>query len=214
MTDIVAWLGGWIAVFGVITGAGSVYFLAKQKGLIGWTLGIINAVFFIILFTGEKLYADTILNSYYFITSSLGLYLWLRNRDVDGKVLKIKRLTTSHLAKCLAFVAVFTLGLGWFLDTQTEAFLPYIDSFTTGLSFVGQYLLARKFMNNWYFWITANVIDIGLYGSKGLWAVVAMTVLYTVFCFMGLRGWKRTEVDEAQASVLPFGTRVAERAAG
>ena len=203
MFEVLSWLGvHWIELIGVITGAGAVFFLAQNErqffgvsaGVIGWTLGVINAVFFMVLFFNQLLFADLTLNAYYFITSALGLYWWQSKRGREGK--PVRQITRLSWKGWLA-VTLITIGGTWafgtFLGSMTIAQFVYIDSFTTVLSFIGQYLLARKVFDNWYLWIIADVIDIGLYAYKGLYLVVGMTVVYMVFCVMGIIKWKRDE---------------------
>lgn len=204
MFEVISWLAAhWIELIGVITGAGAVFFLAQNErkffglsaGTIGWTLGVINAVFFMILFFNQLLFADLTLNAYYFITSALGLYWWQSKRGREGKPVRpITRLSTKGWLTVVAITVIGTWAFGTFLGEMTIAQFVYIDSFTTVLSFIGQYLLARKVFDNWYLWIIADVIDIGLYAYKGLYLVVGMTAVYMVFCVMGIIKWKRDEV--------------------
>ena len=208
----------WIQVFGVLTGAGSVYFLARNNGKVGWTLGIINAVFFVILFAQQLLFADVTLNLYYFVTSAMGLYWWMRGKAKQP--LPITHLSKKGWVAVAAVAIVGTALFATFLGYMTIAQFVVIDSFTTVLSFIGQYLLARKIFDNWYIWILADIIDIGLYAVKGLWLVVAMTAVYMVFCVMAIFKWKKDELAEgAEAAELEetpttFAGRLAEQGAG
>ena len=202
MFDLFSWLAAnWIQLFGVITGAGAVFFLAKNEnryfgissGVIGWTLGIINAVFFMVLFYQQLLFADLTLNAYYFVTSAMGLYFWKFHTGRNKKVRPISHLSWKGWLAVTLVTIVGTWAFGTFLANMTIAQFVYIDSFTTVLSFIGQYLLARKIFDNWYLWILADIIDIGLYAYKGLYLVVGMTVVYMVFCVMGILKWRKDE---------------------
>jgi nicotinamide mononucleotide transporter len=199
---ILEWLIiNWIQVVGVLTGAGSVYFLARNNGKVAQQL----------------LFADVTLNLYYFVTSSLGLYWWMRGA-------KNRPLPITHLGKkgwiVVAAAAILGTALfATFLGYLTIAEFVVIDSFTTVLSFIGQYLLARKIFDNWYIWIVADIIDIGLYAAKGLWLVVAMTAVYMVFCVMAIFKWKKDEIAETEAAELAetpntFAGRLVENGAG
>lgn len=198
MVEALNWLSAnWVELFGVLTGAGAVFFLARDKGVVGWILGIINSVFFLVLFFGANLYADVTLNGYYFITCLLGLFWWLRGGK-NNKPLPISHLDLPGWVKWGGIWIVGTLVMGFVLDTYTAADIAYLDSFTTVGSLIGQYLLARKVFDNWYIWIFVDVLDIFIYGYKGLYMVVGLTVLYMALCVMGLHHWKKVERGEAE----------------
>lgn len=199
MTDILTWLhANWIQLFGVLTGGGAVWFLAKNRAVIGWTLGIINAVFFVVLMAQYHLYADVTLNLYYFVTSGMGLYIWLRGGS-NRSPKKITHLSWTSTLLWSAIAVIGTMLFGSFLSSMTDASYPMVDSFTTVLSFIGQFLLARKIFENWYIWILADVIDIWLYTVKGLYMVSALTGAYMIMCIMGIVIWKRIERKEQYA---------------
>lgn len=192
----------WIMFLGVVTGGLAVLFLALNKAVAGWTFGVINAVFFIILMTQYKLYADTLLNVYYFFTSAAGLYFWTRGRKTNSGEKKPALITHLNLkGYVLAAIPVllFTVGFGYFLETQTDSTYVYVDSFTTGLSLMGQYLLARKIFDNWYLWILADVIDIWLYVEKELVGVALLTGVYLGLCIMAVVKWRKVEANEKVA---------------
>jgi len=201
MLDFIQFLfSDWIQTIGVITGAGAVLFLALNKAKIGWTLGVINAVFFTVLMFQYMLYADVILNVYYLFTSAFGLLYWLgwMKRKSDEKKAPAK-ISHMNLKSWLFWGAIWVAGaaiMGFILDTTTPTDVAYIDSFTTVGSLIAQFLLARKIFENWYIWIFVDVIDIGLYLFKGLPMVAGMTVIYMIFCVIGVMKWRKDEKKE------------------
>lgn len=208
-------LSNWIELFGVITGIGSVFFLARNKAALGWTFGILNSGLFIVLMFNAQLFADVTLNGYYFVTCIYGFFIWKYGRKTkDGLAPKpITRLGVKGYVVLAAIVLVGTYLFGTFLTNMTIADYAYVDSFTTMLSFVGQYLLARKVMDNWYVWITADVVDIPLYIAKDLFMVAGMTGIFMVLCIMGIIHWRKVEHEEMQDADPPLVARVAEGAA-
>jgi nicotinamide mononucleotide transporter len=210
MFDVISWLAAnWIELFGVLTGIGSVFFLARNKAVLGWGFGIVNALFFIVLFGQALLFADVTLNSYYFFTGIYGFFVWKYGRKTKGyedKAIHLpKQITHLGLASWLTIAAVVIVGtflFGTFLTQMTIADFAYVDSFTTMLSFVGQFLLARKVFENWYIWILADVVDIWLYAIKGLFLVSGMTGIFMVLCVMGIIVWRRVERKEAEGAVV------------
>jgi nicotinamide mononucleotide transporter len=192
----------WIQTIGVITGAGAVLFLALNKAKIGWTLGVINAAFFTVLMFQYMLYADVILNVYYLFTSAFGLVYWLgwMTRKEKKEPAKISHLNVKTALVWGAVWLAGTAAMGYALDTLTETDVAYVDSFTTVGSLIAQFLLARKIFENWYIWVFVDVIDIGLYLYKDLPMVAGMTVIYMVFCALGILKWKRDEKAERAAT--------------
>lgn len=210
MVDIINWLSAnWIELFGVLTGAGAVFFLARNNGLVGWSLGVINAVFFTVLFFDVNLFADLTLNVYYFVTSALGLYWWKFGGRGERKERKISHLDVPGWLKWVAVWIVGTFIMGYVLNTYTAADIAYLDSFTTVGSLIGQFLLARKVFENWYIWIFVDVIDIFLYGYKGLWMVVGLTAVYMALCVMALGKWRAVEQGEQDDSRLTVAAEMA-----
>lgn len=206
MLDFIQFLfSDWIQTIGVITGAGAVLFLALNKAKIGWTLGVINAAFFTVLMFQYMLYADVILNVYYLFTSAFGLVYWLGWMKRRGDRKKAPAQITRMSGKSwLIYGTIWIIGsavMGFVLDTTTGTDVAYIDSFTTVGSLIAQFLLARKVFENWYIWIFVDVIDIGLYIYKDLHMVAGMTVVYMVFCILGILKWRRDEKKEREESV-------------
>lgn len=209
MMDFIMFLfSDWIQTIGVLTGAGAVLFLALNKAKIGWTLGVINAAFFTVLMFQYMLYADVILNVYYLFTSAFGLVYWLgwMTRKEKKEPAKITHLTAKQWAIWAGVWIAGTVAMGFGLDTFTNTDVAYVDSFTTVGSLIAQFLLARKIFENWWIWIFVDVIDIGLYMFKGLPMVAGMTVIYMVFCVIGVVKWQRDKKREREVlaeDILP-----------
>lgn len=194
--SIVNWIiENWIQVVGVLTGAGSVYYLAKNWGKAGWTFGIINAAFFVVLFVPQHLYGDVILNSYYLVTSALGLYWWLRGGK-ESTPLKITRLDLRGWLYTSGAVVASAVAVGWFFNTYTNASYAYVDMFILALSLVAQYLLAKKIFENWWLWILSDIVAAPLYFAKGLPLVAGLSVVMLLLCIYGIFVWRKDEKEE------------------
>jgi len=92
----------------------------------------------------------------------------------------------ARLATLLAGLALWP-ALGWFLRRYTDTDVPWWDAFPTAFSLVGQWLLGRKYLENWPTWVGVNVASVGLFAYKGLWLTV---LLYAIFVAMSLAGWR------------------------
>ncbi len=69
--------------------------------------------------------------------------------------------------------------------------MPYLDAFPTAFSITGQWLLGRKYVENWPTWVLVNVVSVALFAVKGLWLTVALYALFTVMALIGWRTWAR-----------------------
>ncbi len=182
----------WIEWFGVITGALCVYLAAKEN-ILNWPIAILSVATYIYIFYNAKLYGDTILQFYFLGTSVYGWYYWTYGKATDLKserpigVLKLKDWGVITL-----ILIVFSLIIGYLLKKYTDTDVPYIDAFCTVTSFIAQYLLTRKKLENWLIWIFVDIIYIPLYIHKNL---LATSVLYFIFLFIALKGyidWKKS----------------------
>src|SRR5574338_87743 len=199
-------LANWIELFGVLTGIRAVFYLARNRATFGWGFGIINAIFFMVLMFQAHVYADLTLNAYYLVTGDYGYYVWRAGAKAKTTEVRLPKPITHLNWKgwllTAAVIAVGTLLFGTFLSNMTDASFPMIDSLTTVMSFVGQFLLARKIFDNWYIWIAADVIDIVLYFVKDLFLVSGMTGIFMVICVMGIIKWRHVERKEKTDAIV------------
>ncbi len=177
--------------FGVITGALCVYLAAKEN-ILNWPVAMLSVITYIYIFYNAKLYGDTVLQFYFLGTSIYGWYYWTFG---STKSLKSERPVTSLSAKewriFIGILPVLSFFIGFLLDRNTDTDVPYIDAFCTVLSFIAQYLLTRKKLENWLIWIFVDLLYIPLYIHKNLFATA---ILYFMFLFIALKGyldWKK-----------------------
>ena len=182
----------YIEWFGVVTGALCVY-LATKENILNWPIAILSVVTYIYIFYNAKLYGDTILQFYFLGTCIYGWYYWSYGKS---KSLKSERPITSISKKewfiVIGLAIVLSAIAGYLLNQYTDTDVPYIDGFCTVTSFIAQYYLTRKKLENWLIWIFVDIIYIPLYIHKNLYATA---VLYFVFVFIALSGylvWRKT----------------------
>jgi nicotinamide mononucleotide transporter len=181
-------LNAW-EVFGFITGGYCVW-LVVLENIWNWPIGIINAVAFLVLFTSSKLYADAGLQAVYVVLNALGWYWWLHGGKHKSK-LKIGHIGLIETAILAGLGVVATILFSRFLKSVGDV-APFLDALTTVSSLIAQYMLTRKYLENWYVWIATDIIYIGLYAAKHL---ILTGVLYAVFltmCCVGVHDWRRS----------------------
>ena len=185
-------------VFGFITGAACVALLVRQN-IWNWPLGIANNLVFIVLFYRTGLYADVGLQGFYIAISIYGWWHWLHGGRDHGK-LSVSRVKPLVGGLLVLAVASITVTLTWLLRRYTNSTVPVLDSLITALSLVAQFMMTRKWIENWPVWIIANCISVGLLIFKGLYVASALYVVYQVLCVMGLLQWRRALRAEGAAT--------------
>ena len=153
----------------------------------GWPLAIASSILYYFVFWDSKLYGDASLQIFFAVVALWGWFQWLRGKLPDGSALRPTRLSKRGIALTVAACAVLWPATGLFLKTYTDTDVPWWDAFPTSVSLVGQFLLGRKFIENWLVWIVVNVVSVGLFAFKGLWLTV---VLYTIFIGLSVVGWR------------------------
>ena len=142
-------------------------------------------------------YGDAALQVLFVVLAGWGWAKWLRGRRSDGSPLVVTRLGGRGQLTAIAAWALLWPATGFFLLRFTDTDVPWWDAFPTAGSLVGQYLLARKYCENWLAWLGVNVIGAGLYAYKGLWITA---LLYALFAALSVAGWRAWQKQLATAS--------------
>ena len=162
---------------------------------LAWPLAIVASLLYFLLFWNGKLYGEAGLQLLFAALALWGWWQWLHGTRADGRALQVRRLRPQGrlIAALLTLLAWPLLGL--FLAHQTDSPVPYFDAFPTVASLTGQWLLGRKYQENWAVWIIVNIVSVALFAFKGYWLTV---VLYAVFIPLSVMGWR------AWAKQLPW----------
>jgi nicotinamide mononucleotide transporter len=179
----------WTEIFGFVSGALSVA-LAVRENVWNWPVGIVNNVFFFLLFWKSKLYADAGLQIVYAIISIFGWWNWIYGGVSRSKLAIAK---TIRRTAPLLFVATVlsTMLLTLLLRTFTDSAVPFWDGLTTALSLTAQYMLSRKLIENWWVWMIADVVYIALYCYKSLFLTSFLYAIFFAMCIAGYFGWRK-----------------------
>ncbi|OLR94884.1 nicotinamide riboside transporter PnuC [Actinokineospora bangkokensis] len=177
----------WVEVIGFVTGALCVYLVARQNAW-NWPIGIANNVAFFALFITAGLYADAWLQVIYVALALYGWWAWLRGGE-RGTHLPVSRVTRPQWWGLLAAGVAGTVVLTLVLEHGTDSAVPLPDAITTVLSLLATWGQARKKVESWWLWITADVIYVPLYAYKDLWLTAILYVGFLALCVFGLRSW-------------------------
>jgi len=184
-----------LSLFIEITGAtiGLIYLYLEYKASFWlWTAGIVMSLFYVYIYYHGKFYADMVTYVYYFGANIYGLMLWRKGNQGHQE----ENSTFSHIHKkyILPLTAIFLslwFSIWFILSSFTDSPVPVGDSFTTSLSVIAMWLMAKKHVDHWLLWIVVNGVSCGLYLSKGLYPTAILFVVYTIVSVLGYFKWKR-----------------------
>lgn len=180
----------YIEILGALTGLIYLYFSVNRIIWL-WPFGILTSLFYILVFFDARLFADMSLQVYYFFISIYGWYYWVKGRSGEGKKVDISRLSSGYLMISLVIIGIFSLLTGLLLDRFAEPSLPYWDAFTTVSGVVATWMLARKILENWLFWIVIDLVSAAMYMSKGLYPTAILYLVYSGIAIAGFYNWRK-----------------------
>jgi len=172
---------------GFVTGALCVYLTVKAH-IANFPVGLANDAFFLILFLSAGLYADSALQIVYLVLGAIGWWQWVYG-GAGRTRLTVGRASGTELLVLVAAVAVVAVLLTALLRSVHDV-APFWDALTTSLSLAAQWLLNTKKVQNWHFWIAADLIYVPLYFVKDLWLTAIVYGVFLVMCMAGLRAWR------------------------
>ncbi len=187
----------YIEILGAIVGI--VYLWLEYKANIYlWLVSIIMPAIYLYIFYDAGLYADFAINIYYLLIALYGWLAWKygfklfskKRNKTQVEELKITTTPKSLWLRLIAVYIVLQLSITWLLITYTESNVPWLDSFTTSVSIIAMWLLARKYVEQWLIWIVVDVVSVGLYIYKDLYYTSALYALYAVIAIFGYFKWK------------------------
>ncbi|MDN6280537.1 MAG: nicotinamide riboside transporter PnuC [Psychroflexus sp.] len=185
----------------VIFGFLSVWY-SKQDNILVFPTGIISTAIFVYILYLFGLLGDMLINAYYFSMSIYGWYLWTRKVD-DAHFIPIERTNKKEKKQSVfLFIAAMVFNiLVYIAFDKWKDWTAYIDTLTTALFFLGMWLMAKKKIENWIYWIIADIISIPLYFYKGLGITAIQYVLFTILAIYGYKAWKK-ELNKPKKSLL------------
>ena len=157
----------------------------------GWPLAIISSLLYLALFWRSKVYGQAVLQVSFALLALWGWAQWLRGVRSDGSALTVTRLTRPGRAIAIATCALLWPATSLLLKNFTDTDVPWWDAFPTAASLVGQFLLARKYIENWAVWIVVNIVSVGLFAYKELWLTAGLYAVFIALSVVGWRSWRQ-----------------------
>lgn len=179
----------WLEAIAVITGISSVWF-SKQEKIWVYPVGIVSVLIYVYLGWAYKLYADAGVNFYYFIMSVYGWYHWTDTPGHRGQIPISSNSRNDNMKSMGLYLLSFAL-LYLVLSIYTDSDVPLWDGSTTAAAITAMWLMARKKVEHWIFWLVCDISSIPLYAYKGLWFTSFQFIVFTALAWAGLRAWRR-----------------------
>ncbi len=181
----------YIELTAAVLGLLAIYLQIKQN-VWYWSVSIVMVSMYIYVYIKSTLYADMSLQVYYLVISFYGWYNWLfggRKQTGEKRELPVSRLSRKMIPWLLVIAVALFFGIAYILIHFTDSDVPYWDSFTTSLSFIATWMLAKKYIENWLVWIVVDAVSIGIYIYKELYPTTVLFFILTVFAFVGYFAW-------------------------
>ena len=180
----------WLEIVAFVLAMAMVVFNIRVNP-IAWPLAITSSLLYFALFWNSRLYGEASLQLLFVAVASWGWWQWLAGRAADGTPLRVHSLTWRGRWNALLALAITWPLTGLFLRHFTDSDVPWWDAFPTAGSLVGQWLLGRKYVENWPVWIVVNTASVALFAHKGLWLTVLLYALFIAMSAIGWRAWLR-----------------------
>ena len=181
-----------LEIIAVIFGFLSVWF-SKENKIWVFPTGMISTSIFVSLLLKWELLGDMMINAYYFAMSIYGWYIWTRKID-ETTVTPISKINSKE--KKNAIILFITTLVFVFIIYKTfdkwTSWVAYADTITTAIFFVGMWLMAKRKIENWIFWILGNIISVPLYLYKGLAFTSLQYLGFTFIAIFGYIAWKKS----------------------
>jgi nicotinamide mononucleotide transporter len=184
---------------GVLAGIASVWFSRKENILV-YPIGLINTTIFIYLSIKGHLYGEASVNFYYTIMSIYGWVLWSKKDSTQTQLITKIHFSTSKewLAQLLFFASFYIViffSLSWLKESFAPDAIPWADAFASATAYTGMWLMARKKVESWIWWIATNIASIPLYFIKGYVFTSVQFFILLILAIAGLMSWRKKAID-------------------
>jgi nicotinamide mononucleotide transporter len=162
---------------------------AAQQKKYCWLFSIISTCIYIQLTFSVNLFFESILNVFYLLVAVKGLWDWNQSSNVSSSAIHFKTFIFHFKVISLGLLVVFILG--FIAQKYSTQSLSYLDAFTTVFSFITTYMVIKKIIENWIYWIVIDSLSVYLYYAKNLKLTAVLFFIFTLLAFYGFYNWKR-----------------------
>lgn len=200
--DVLALTSGWELIAVLLAAAYVV--LAIRQSLWCWPAAAVSASIYTVLFLHGELYMESLLQVFYVVMAGYGYYQWNLGRQSgrpEENEISSSFITVQNLAWHIRWgvgILGATLVIGWLLSTYTNAQMVWLDTLTTLFSLFATFLVARKVLENWLYWIVIDATYVALFWVKGYYPTAILFAVYTVMALIGYLRWKQSYQQQEQ----------------
>jgi nicotinamide mononucleotide transporter len=196
-----------IEYIAVVSGIASVFY-SKKENILVYPVGLISTIIYIFISIEGSLFGEASVNFYYTVMSIYGWILWAKKDQQKRIILHITNSSFKEWVQHLLFFAFFYVAIFFSLTWAKNAFyantIPVMDSFASATAFTGMWLMAKKKVESWYWWIATNITSIPLYFIKGYILTSVFYLILLVLAVFGLIEWKQRAKSAHQSSNFDF----------
>lgn len=168
-------------------------FLAARNSIWNWLFGLIAVTLYGVIFYHARLYGNMSLQVVYFIFQIYGFYQWQYGGEKHG-VLSVTRMPRAlYWIAAIAFLMLF-LGYFFILSDYTNSTTPIIDAITTAMSLIAQWMMCKRWIENWFLWMLMDLVAVEMYWNKNLHLTALLYASFFILCCAGVRTWKRSMI--------------------
>lgn len=180
-----------LEIIAILFGLASVL-LAKKNNILVYPTGIVSTIIFVYLLNKWGLVGDMLINGYYTTMSIYGWYIWTRKTD-DKPEFPISRVTTKEIyyGIIIFLITIAFVVIVYKYFNKFTHWTAYVDTFTTGVFFVGMWLMAKRKIENWILWIIGDIVSVPLYFYKGYTFTSIQYVIFTIIAIYAYLEWKK-----------------------
>jgi nicotinamide mononucleotide transporter len=184
----------WLEYIAVFTGIASVWF-SRIENILVYPVGLINTIIYIYLSVKGDLYGEASVNFYYTVMSIVGWYQWLRKDEKKHFILHVTysdgKMWFNQVIFFLFFYISIFAALTFLKRSFAEGAIPWADAFASATAFTGMWLMTKKKVESWYWWIATDFASVPLYFVKGFVFTSIYYFILLVFAFWGLAEWRK-----------------------
>lgn len=196
----------YIEFVGTVLYLWSVWLIAKRN-ILTWPVGIVSVILYMALFYQIRLYSDALEQVYYLGASVYGWWYWSRSRQEKNIISGVSYSSGRAVIVWLLITAALSVVLGWTMSHIHEwapgvfpeaASYPFLDAVTTIMSLTAMWLMARKHIESWIYWIVVDVIGIGLYFAKDVKFISLLYIILLGLAIKGLIDWRKAGAQQSR----------------
>jgi len=170
--------------------------LAIRQNIWCWAAAAVSTLIYLFIMFEAKLYMESVLQLFYLAMAAYGWYQWRRVGGQD-EVLQVNTWPLRYHVFAIATVLTLVFVSGHLLGEYSDAALPHLDSLTTWGAIVATYMVARKILENWFYWFVIDAVSVGLYLNRGLFLTALLFVIYLVLIIVGYRSWRSSMAEQS-----------------